>query len=66
MADVAVGYVYVRFEEKDIELKALHQAMFVLEQLSELDGISYRAMMGEFIPKERPGGKLPPGLSAAI
>ena len=22
---------------------------FVLEQLSELDGISYRAMMGEFI-----------------
>lgn len=30
---------------------------FVLEQLSELDGISYRAMMGEFIIYHK--GKIP-------
>ena len=33
---------------------------FVLEQLSELDGISYRAMMGEFIIYHK--GKIPGGI----
>ena len=33
---------------------------FVLEQLSELDGISYRAMMGEFIIYHK--GKMPGGI----
>jgi len=33
---------------------------FVLEQLSELDGISYRAMMGEFIIYHK--GKTPGGI----
>ena len=33
---------------------------FVLEQLSELDGISYRAMMGEFIIYYK--GKIPGGI----
>lgn len=33
---------------------------FVLEQLSELEGISYRAMMGEFIIYHK--GKIPGGI----
>ena len=33
---------------------------FVLEQLSELDGISYRAMMGEFIIYYK--GRIPGGI----
>ncbi len=33
---------------------------FVLEQLSELDGISYHAMMGEFIIYHK--GKIPGGI----
>ena len=33
---------------------------FVLEQLSKLDGISYRAMMGEFIIYHK--GKIPGGI----